>query len=66
MLTDAMRADGWIAHDGGPCPVSPDSKPGIMVRQGVALGPGKFPASTWIWGVSIIAYLPEPEGQNRD
>ena len=25
MLTDQQRADGWIEHDGGPCPVPLDS-----------------------------------------
>lgn len=32
MLTDEMKADGWIEHDGGPCPVPLDSKPGVIIR----------------------------------
>ena len=24
MITDAMKAEGWIEHDGGECPVDPD------------------------------------------
>ena len=32
MLTDEQRADGWIAHDGGVCPIEPFSKPGVIIR----------------------------------
>lgn len=34
MLTDEQRADGWIEHDGGPCPVPLDSQPHIMWNNG--------------------------------
>lgn len=30
MLTDELRAAGWIEHDGGPCPVPLDSWPEVM------------------------------------
>jgi hypothetical protein len=26
-LTPEMIAEGWLPHDGGPCPVDPDSRP---------------------------------------
>ena len=32
--TEAMLADGWIKHDGGPCPVPLDSRPLVMFRDG--------------------------------
>lgn len=34
MLTDEMRAQGWIEHDGGPCPVDGGSRPTVMFRDG--------------------------------
>lgn len=35
MLTDEQRAEGWIEHDGGPCPVPLDSRVRVMFRDGV-------------------------------
>ena len=33
MLTDEMRAEGWKEHDGGPCPVAPDTPVALMYRD---------------------------------
>lgn len=41
MLTDAMRADGWREHGGGPCPVDGSSLPEIMFRDGVVYLPSE-------------------------
>jgi len=60
--------DGWIAHDGGECPVALDSKVCIML-DGDSLGDDginePFNASEvpWTypdWPLRIIAYKPEP------
>lgn len=71
----AMQADipkGWIAHDGGPCPVAPETIVWFMLRTG---GVDKWPAKklNWRYGTpiwemggtpmppecDIIAYKPE-------
>ena len=77
MLTDEQRADGWIEHDGGPCPVALDSKVFVMHRGGVE-SPVAIPAKwseewgRWAWsgtpyegwGENIIAYrLETPDAQ---
>ncbi len=36
VLTDEQLADGWIEHDGGPCPVALDSLVQIFHRGGHA------------------------------
>ena len=70
MLTDEMRAAGWIEHDGGPCPVPLDSRPWIMFRDGEVIADGGDDADYWVWewglfgqkfaALHIIAYRPEP------
>ena len=66
MLTDEQRAEGWIEHDGGPCPVPLDSKPIYMMRDGTIDAGQKGTASELIWDDAcppedqIIAYRPEP------
>lgn len=71
MLTDEMRAEGWLPHDGGPCPVTRDSKPGVMFGDGYTVAPGRQKAEYWLVGYwshhwpaeRIIAYKPEnPDG----
>jgi hypothetical protein len=69
MLTEEMRAAGWIEHDGGPCPVPLDSMPDIMFRDGERETTGQT-ADTWTWEwtileqarlkhIQITAYRPE-------
>lgn len=71
-LTDEMRADGWIEHDGGPCPVDLESRPAILWKDGVITIAGHCAAREWTelepdsWQHlgherhHIIAYKPEP------
>lgn len=33
-LAPEQIADGWIEHDGGPCPVPPGSAPTVRLRSG--------------------------------
>lgn len=65
--TPARIAAGWLAHDGGDCPVEPDSRPTVMYRDG-SISPLDVTATKRIWMHSpsgrreywdIIAYLPE-------
>jgi hypothetical protein len=60
-LTAEEIAEGWIAHDGGPCPVNEGSLPKIMLRDGKT---GFILGCALIWehdgrGDDIIAYKPE-------
>jgi hypothetical protein len=62
--------EGFVPHDGGPCPVPLNSKPVIMVRSGEIQTGESFPA--WFWAAgdkdwwqhqgnrrnNIIAYRP--------
>jgi len=50
MLTDEQIADGWIAHDGGECPVPLDSRPGIMFRDGCIIPEGTRTAGSHLVG----------------
>lgn len=80
-MTDANQSDavvvpeGWIKHDGGPCPVDPMTRPGVRFRDGSSNPPGLIRARLWQWldgdwwkhetrndhaGCDIIAYKPEP------
>lgn len=68
MLTDEMKAAGWIEHDGGPCPVPVASKPGVMFGDGRVEVPGLITAGYRLVGYwrhsfqpreQIIAYKPE-------
>ena len=64
--------EGYIPHDGGPCPVPLDSKPGVVFADGCVLDAGENNALVWsdygsdwwrheatIPGYNIIAYLPD-------
>jgi len=64
MLTEGQIADGWIEHDGGPCPVE-----GTMRVRCLMKGEGEAAFSfiadqldwSWEgWPSDIIAYRPEP------
>lgn len=70
-----------IPHDGGPCPVDPESRPGVMLRRGSRIRAGAFPASYWAsfaegdcwsWATrapgssDIMAYELEPEPEADD
>lgn len=69
MLTDEQRANGWIEHDGGPCPVPLNSRPRIMFVGAVhpiePSGSSKVRATDWSWQwrrpetLAIIAYRQE-------
>lgn len=34
MISEAMKAEGWIEHDGGPCPVPLDMIVDVMFADG--------------------------------
>lgn len=68
-LTEELIADGWIEHDGGPCPVSNDSIVAYRLRGGVVTL-DRDRADNLIWHHDsslldeedhIIAYRPEPK-----
>ena len=64
MLTDEMRADGWIEHDGKGCPVPANSKPAVMFRDLDQRPANVTRAGNYIWRHSdlycdIVAYRPE-------
>jgi hypothetical protein len=65
-LTPEQIAEGWLEHDGGGCPVSPETEVRLWFRDYRSL---VRPASWAIWehGSSllerrdeVIAYRPEP------
>ena len=63
MLTDEQIAEGWIAHDGGPCPVNEQARVTVMFRSGAQ---DTAIARAWWWGrgnkprtYEIIAYQKE-------
>lgn len=59
MLTDEQRADGWIEHDAGPCPVPLNSEPEVMFGDGYVFGSGLRRAGYWLVGY-WHHYFPEP------
>lgn len=64
MLSEELRAQGWIEHSGGPCPVTIGSTNQIMLRDGRII---IETARRWGWShlnstlpeTDIIAYKPE-------
>lgn len=71
MLTPEQIADGWIEHDGGPCPVPLGARVEYLRRGapfcgGMATSAVLIPWYEWAWGIypqrqsDIIAYRPEP------
>lgn len=60
MLTPEQIADGWIAHDGGLCPVPLDTTVTAKSARGGLFGAALTArADVLIWR-NIIAYRPEP------
>lgn len=69
MLTDEMRAEGWLEHNGGPCPVAPKDIVTPLYR--LSADPTKGVRIEWatcagflVWehdgeDDDIIAYKPE-------
>jgi len=58
---ELMKAEGWVEHQGGPCPVPEMSFPEIMLRNG---NRGAHLAFDLIWehdgrSDDIVAYRPE-------
>ena len=67
-LTEQMKADGWIEHDGGPCPVEPNIWLAVKFRgeadpeKGVLRTHGCSHIFAWNHDGAeddIIAYRPE-------
>jgi hypothetical protein len=67
-LTEQMKADGWIEHDGGPCPVEPETPVIVWLRGWFEpeSQTADYRAGTYDWehvpddaGQDIIAYRPE-------
>lgn len=56
MTSKQMKAEGWIEHDGGPCPVADEAYVSPMFRSGRISPYG--PAYCFVWH-DIIAYKPE-------
>jgi len=70
MLTDEMRAAGWLDHTAGPCPVPLDSRVSVMLRGGIIWDDrpaGLYALWPYDWwkhealdhDYDIIAFLPE-------
>ena len=63
-LTEQMKADGWIEHDGSECPIRGLVAIPVVVRAGI-WGVVLPQAIGWKWGEAasplgeIIAYRPE-------
>jgi len=61
-LTPEMIAEGWLPHDGGPCPVDRRTVVSVVKRNGREFY--RNTAAHWDWWHSnhpadIIAYKPE-------
>lgn len=67
MLSEELRAQGWIEHDGGPCPVEVDDWVHVLLRDGDGRGfdtAGYFDWTKCNEPSDIIAYKPEtPDGR---
>lgn len=72
MISEQMKAEGWIEHDGGPCPVPLDSRPGVILENGWTQSPNyNLKARLFRWQSSepydaglVRAY--KPEGTSHD
>jgi hypothetical protein len=71
-LPENTELSAWIPHDGGPCPVPPDTKVRVLYRNGAG-GDRADEASSWDWGsgwggYTIVAYrvfdMPKPTSPN--
>lgn len=56
VLTDEQIADGWIEHDGGPCPVDASTPVEILVRAGDVSTWKRAGAVLWQYG-SFVAEI---------
>ena len=66
MITDAMKATGWIEHDGGECPTSDAVRVLMMNYSGGLTEFSPSPVNGMNWNLknqpgAIIAYRPEPK-----
>ena len=59
MLTDEQRADGWIEHDGGACPVAGDAWVRVAFREGIAIKM-TLPAKTWVQNFDQWRHMNQP------
>jgi hypothetical protein len=57
-LTEQMKADGWIEHDGGPCPVSQNARVRVLFKRPHSLKEWLGRADIFKWE-NAIAYYPE-------
>lgn len=64
MLSEAMKAEGWIEHHGGECPIKGIVGIQVLIRAGIQ-GVVLPQAIGWVWGMpastrgEIVAYKPE-------
>jgi hypothetical protein len=68
VITEEMKAAGWIEHHGGKCPVNGMSFPEVMLRNG-AIRASLALHFNWerrLRGDDIVAYRPEqPEPERK-
>ena len=70
MLTPEQIADGWVEHDGGPCPVPMDSRPEMLFKRPInevwehkPSDKSELQRSLLAWMAdwsNCVAYRPEP------
>lgn len=61
MLTDEMRAEGWLPHDGGKCPVSDGQPVEIMLRSGKTYSLWQAEAVSWFHDSRVVGVAVQPE-----
>lgn len=59
MLTDEMKAAGWIEHDGGPCPVGKADAVWVAFRDGEEVFFREADRAGACW-----EHIPEAEGRD--
>ena len=65
MLSEQQIAEGWLPHDGGPCPVDGKIRVTMLFRDGTEMT-RQAESEEWPWEeedthLDIIAYKPEPK-----
>ena len=45
---EVLLEDHMTRHDGGPCPIDLEAKPGVVFRSGTRTRGGAYPADHWI------------------
>ena len=58
MLSEQHIAEGWLPHNGGPCPVADDVHVAVMFKSGRSTS--SAPADCFGW-YDATAYKPEPK-----